>query len=65
MPMNAHNIRVDDELWERAGARAANEDTDRSTLIRQWLQDYVDGDMPHIPLTTAQREALELIMKGR
>lgn len=39
----ARNIRVDDERWQAAQARAAAEGTNTSELIRQWLGDYAGG----------------------
>ena len=35
--------RVDDDTYTRAAERAANEGTDVSKLIRQWLGDYADN----------------------
>ena len=38
-------IRVPDELWAAASARAKSEDITLSQLIRRWLSDYVaNGD---------------------
>jgi hypothetical protein len=38
-------VRVPDELWAAAAARAAREDITLSQLIRRWLTDYVaNGD---------------------
>jgi predicted HicB family RNase H-like nuclease len=34
-------IRVPDRLWLRAKAKAKREDTDVSTLVREWLREYV------------------------
>jgi hypothetical protein len=64
MPMNAHNIRVDDTLWSLAGIRAVEEGTDRSTLIRQWLQDYVDtGQATSGGKDRAKIRALQRVLK--
>ena len=38
-------VRVPDELWAAAAARAAREDIPLSQLIGRWLTDYVaNGD---------------------
>lgn len=62
MPMNLHNIRVDDELWTRAKTRAKDESTSLSTLVRQWLTDYVEtgsvGRQPKVRLSAAEKRAL-------
>lgn len=41
---NLRNVRVDDDVWLPAGARARDEDTNLSTLIRGWLADYAAGE---------------------
>jgi antitoxin component of RelBE/YafQ-DinJ toxin-antitoxin module len=43
---NLRNVRVDDELWNAAGAAAEAAGTDRSAVIRQLLADYVAGAQP-------------------
>lgn len=62
MPTSQHNIRVDDELWSRAAARAADEGSNLSTLMRQWLTDYIErgsvGRQPKVRLTAAEKRAL-------
>jgi hypothetical protein len=63
--MSHRNVRVDDELWERAGTRAADEDTTLSKLIRQWLSDYANGSMARVPLSESERQALDLILNQR
>lgn len=40
---NLRNIRVDDDIWNPAGDRAAGENTDLSKLIRGWLEEYIAG----------------------
>lgn len=37
------NVRVPDELWEAARAKAIAEDRTLSDVIREALQDYVTG----------------------
>lgn len=37
------NVRIPDELWDAAGAKADAENTDRSEIIRQLLQQWVDS----------------------
>lgn len=50
MPSPTHtplrNVRVPDELWQAAMARAAKENTTLSALINEWLQWYVDQPAP-------------------
>lgn len=36
-------VRIPDELWDAAGARAAREDLSLSQLIRRWLRAYAAG----------------------
>jgi predicted HicB family RNase H-like nuclease len=40
----SRNIRISDEVWEAAQARAALEGTTLSALIRQWVADYAGLD---------------------
>lgn len=62
MAMSMRKFRVDDDLWARAGARAGMEDTNLSSLIRQWLQDYADtgavGRQPRVRITATERKAV-------
>lgn len=37
------NVRVEDELWDRAMSRAAEEGTTISALMRSWLEDYANA----------------------
>lgn len=37
------NVRVADDLWEAAKAKAASEGRDLSKVIREALQAYVEG----------------------
>ena len=51
-------VRVPDELWAAAAARAAREDITLSQLIRRWLTDYVaNGDHLADPARRATRRA--------
>jgi hypothetical protein len=38
-----HTIRIDDDLWEQAHAKAAREGTTVSERVREGLRNYVDG----------------------
>jgi hypothetical protein len=45
-------IRVDDDLWNRAGDEAHKVGTDRATVIKEFLRWYVgepDADLPARP----------------
>jgi hypothetical protein len=42
-PLIARAIRVDDETWNAALARAVEEQISMSALIRGWLSDYAAG----------------------
>jgi len=42
-------IRVPDELWSAAIARARSEDRTLSQLIRRWLSNYVEHGNPNPP----------------
>lgn len=42
-PGPIRSIRVPDDLWNAAKARAANEGTTISELIRHWIRNYVNG----------------------
>jgi hypothetical protein len=37
-------IRVDETLWRKAIRKAKADDTNLSTVIRHWLEIYVDDD---------------------
>lgn len=62
MAMSPHNIRIDDEPWARAVARAASEGANLSTLMRQWIEDYADsgavGRQARVRITAAERRAV-------
>ena len=36
------NVRVPDDLWDAAGVKARNENTDRSEVIRRLLEQWLD-----------------------
>jgi len=40
----SRNIRISDEVWEAAQARAALEGTTLSALIRKWIAEYAGLD---------------------
>lgn len=42
-PTPIRNLRIDDETWAAALARAQEEDTSLSALMRGWLSDYAAG----------------------
>ena len=71
MPMSLHNIRVDDQLWDAAMARAADEDTKLSVLIRKWLENYVGGidaaqrQQERIAALTTMSDALKILKSER
>jgi hypothetical protein len=69
MPTSPHNIRVDDDLWSRAVARAADEGSNLSALMRQWLTDYVEKGsigkrQPKVRLSAAEQRALRERLSG-
>jgi hypothetical protein len=68
MPMHSHNIRVSDDVWHRAGTRAAAEQTNVSELVRTWLSDYADtggvGHRQRVRLTMAERDAVREALGG-
>jgi hypothetical protein len=39
-------IRVDEQLWHKAIVKARNDGTNLSTVIRDWLEAYVNDDVP-------------------
>jgi len=41
-----HNIRLDDQLWQAASAKADAEGTNVSALVREFLEQYVTEDHP-------------------
>jgi hypothetical protein len=38
-------IRIDEDLWRKAIVKARNEGTNLSTVIRDWLDGYVNDDV--------------------
>lgn len=42
-PNPIRNVRIDEETWTAALARAQDEGTNLSALMRVWLSDYVAG----------------------
>jgi len=42
-----HNIRLDDQLWQAASAKAEVEGTNVSALVRAFLEQYVTEDHPN------------------
>lgn len=42
-PLIIRAIRVDDETWDSALARAQDENISMSALVRGWLSDYAAG----------------------
>lgn len=42
-PNPIRNVRIDDDTWNAALARAQDEGTTLSALMRTWLSDYVAG----------------------
>jgi hypothetical protein len=55
-------VRVPDELWDRALARARTDNTTLSRLIRGWLADYASADDNVITLCDAIAR-LEILAK--
>lgn len=53
------NIRVPDALWDTAKAKASAEGTDLSTLIRQFLSDYVVRPDPETSIRDAIARGLD------
>lgn len=47
------NIRIDDERWQALGEIAADNDTDRSAMIRDWI-DSLRADVMPPPARSAQ-----------
>lgn len=43
MPTPHRTIRVPDEVWDRAVAKAAKDETTLSALINEFLKEYVHG----------------------
>lgn len=37
------NVRIDDERWEALGAAAGAEGRDRSAVIRELIDEYLEG----------------------
>jgi hypothetical protein len=68
MPMHSHNIRVGDDVWQRASALARAEGTNVSERIRQWLSDYADsgaaGRRPRVRLSAHERDAVREALSG-
>lgn len=47
------NVRIDDDLWQTAKARAAANGEGLSEVIRRKLTEYVNEPMDNTPPTTA------------
>jgi len=63
MPMNSHNIRVSDDVWQSATARAASEHTNVSELVRTWLSDYADSGVVKQPrLSASKRKTMRKVL---
>lgn len=43
---NRRNFRVEDALWQKALAKAKRDGDTLSDLIRQWLADYAEYELP-------------------
>lgn len=69
MAMSMHNIRTEDDVWARAGERAAKDGTNLSAMIRQWLADYAAGGDANagrakVRLSAAERRAIAKTLEG-
>lgn len=62
--MTTRKFRDPDNLWVAAGERATAEGTNVSALIRMWLEDYISGEMPRVPLSVAERDAVTAALAG-
>lgn len=45
-PTPLRNIRIDDDLWNAALAKAENEGSNLSEVIREWLETWVKKGDP-------------------
>lgn len=68
-PTTIRTIRIETELWDAARARADDEETNVSELIRGWLTDYAAGRRRHGPgrpdtvtLSRAEMEKLKTLI---
>jgi hypothetical protein len=52
------NVRIDNGQWAAAQERAALDGTTISSLIRQWVADYVAGEMPSTRLTPTELDRI-------